>query len=100
MCVVGERTSRDDYEAIKLEEQKKYPEAIAKLENYLKDHPWNEGKCGCVYPGCTTRSASREEALRCTGESLKWQTAVDGCIEYPGVECFGFEKVHDSSSGG
>ena len=32
MCVVGERTSRDDYEAIKLEEQKKYPEAIAKFE--------------------------------------------------------------------
>ncbi|RHR79093.1 tetratricopeptide repeat protein [Odoribacter sp. AF15-53] len=72
MCVVGKRTSKEDYQAIKLEEEKKYPEAIDKLEGYLKAHPWNEEmwmRLSKLYYA----SGKPEEALRCTGESLKWQ---------------------------
>lgn len=72
MCVVGKRTSKEDYRAIKLEEEKKYPEAIAKLEDYLKTHPWNEEMWMRLSKLYYT-SGKPEEAFRCTGESLKWQ---------------------------
>ena len=72
MCVVGERKSREDYEAIKLEEQKKYPEAIAKLERrnvdaFISDvlHDRQAGGGSSVY-----------------GRISEMAAAVDGCFEY------------------
>lgn len=50
MCVVGERTSRDDYEAIKLEEQKKYPEAIAKIGELSEGSPVERGNVDAFIP--------------------------------------------------
>lgn len=72
MCVIGERTSKEDLEAMVLNGEKKYPEAITKLEEYLKAHPWNEEmwmRLSRMYYG----EQKYEEALRCAEESLKWQ---------------------------
>ena len=91
MCVVGERTSRDDYEAIKLEEQKKYPEAIAKLENYLKDHPWNEEMWMRLSRMYYT-IGKPEEALRCTGESLKWQPQLMDALNIRALSALDLKK--------
>lgn len=72
MCVIGKRTSKEDHEAIVLEQEKKYPEAIAKLEEYLKTHPWNEEmwmRLSKMYYA----EHDNEDALRCAEGALKWQ---------------------------
>lgn len=50
MCVVGERTSRDDYEAIKLEEQKKYPGGDREIGELFERSPVERGNVDAFIP--------------------------------------------------
>ncbi|WP_018336874.1 tetratricopeptide repeat protein [Butyricimonas synergistica] len=91
MCVIGKRTSKEDYEAIVLEQEKKYPEAIAKLEEYLKTHPWNEEmwmRLSKMYYA----EHKNEDALRCAEESLKWQPQLMDALNIKALAALDLER--------
>lgn len=91
MCVVGERTSKEDFEAIELEEQKKYPEAIAKLEDYLKEHPWNE-EMWMHLARMYYAIEKPEDALRSAEESLKWQPQLMDALNIKTLSALDLKK--------